>query len=422
MGDRPRHVVMAPVGSAGDVHPFVGIGRALRERGHRVTIVTNDRFCGPITSAGLGFIATSTAEEFEQVAADPALWHPTNGFKTVARLVTQNMRKEYALLAEACREPGAVLVGHTISLAARMLEDKTGIPAATVHLAPSAFRSLYQMPALLTGMEYDLSRLPRWGKRLFWWLADRSMVDPALQGPINAWRRELGLPTVSRPFRAWIHSPRRVIGLFPPWFAEPQPDWPPQLRLTGFPLFDEAGQHVLDPDLEQFLQEGEPPIAFTPGSANRHAAAFLAVGVAAAADLGRRALLITRYPEQVPRPLPNHALRVTYVPFSEVLPRCAALVHHGGIGTCAQALAAGIPHLVMPMAHDQPDNAARLRRLGVGTALPPQRFTPPRVAAALRELLSSEAAAQACRQCASLLDRDEGLRQTCELIEALADG
>ena len=88
-------------------------------------------------------------------------------------------------------------------------------------------------------------------------------IAPAL----NAYRAELGLAPVSRIFRSWIHSPQRVIGLFPEWFFPPQPDWPAQIRLTGFPLFDEAGLHPLDPGLDAFLAAGDPPIAFTPGSA-----------------------------------------------------------------------------------------------------------------------------------------------------------
>jgi UDP:flavonoid glycosyltransferase YjiC (YdhE family) len=249
-------------------------------------------------------------------------------------------------------------------------------------------------------------------------------VAPAL----NAWRAELGLPAVSRVFRSWLNSPQRVIGLFPPWFAPPQPDWPPALRLTGFPLFDESDPSKaadLDggaetQDLRRFLDEGGAPIAFTPGTANAHAQRFLQAGVEAAVRLNRRALLLTRRGHQVPRDLPPSIRHVSYAPFSQLLPRCAALVHHGGIGTCAQALAAGIPQLVMPMGFDQPDNAARLKRLGVGAALVPAKFTGARVASELTTLLSHPAAAAACRHWSQAIAASRPIDETCDLLERIA--
>ena len=123
-----------------------------------------------------------------------------------------------------------------------------------------------------------------------------------------------------------------------------------------------------------------PNCSMTPGSAMRHAQEFFAESVAACQRLGRRGLLLTRFAEQVPTDLPETIRHLEYVPFSRVLPRAAALVHHGGIGTTAQALAAGIPQLVMPLAHDQPDNAARLERLGVGRTIAPRRYRAARAA------------------------------------------
>jgi UDP:flavonoid glycosyltransferase YjiC (YdhE family) len=107
-----------------------------------------------------------------------------------------------------------------------------------------------------------------------------------------------------------------------------------------------------------------------------------------------------------------------YASFGGLFARASAVVHHGGIGTCAQALAAGVPQLLMPMAFDQPDNAERVTRLGVGEAIPPVRFTAERVAAALGRLLSAEQVAAACRQWRDRIDSADAVRQTCDLIEA----
>ena len=110
-----------------------------------------------------------------------------------------------------------------------------------------------------------------------------------------------------------------------------------------------------------------------------------------------------------------------YIPFSALLPRAAALVHHGGIGTLAQGLAAGRPHLVMPMAFDQFDNAARLVRLGVGRVLRPRRFTGPAVARELAALLDSDVVADRCAAVARRFEGTDPVARTCDLIEQFAD-
>jgi UDP:flavonoid glycosyltransferase YjiC (YdhE family) len=172
-------------------------------------------------------------------------------------------------------------------------------------------------------------------------------------------------------------------------------------------------------EVERFLDAGDPPIIFTPGSGNLHGRAFFEASVEACERLGRRGLLLTRFAEQVPQSLPKTIRYFDFIPFSQVLPRSAALVHHGGIGTCAQGLAAGVPQLVMPMSFDQPDNAARLRRLGVATALSPRHYRGPAVAQALAELLGSLAVAARCREVARRFHGARPLDETCRLIEEL---
>ena len=264
----------------------------------------------------------------------------------------------------------------------RVAQDALGIPGVSVHLSPAILRSVLK-PARTPPLPVS-ARLPRSWNRLVYSIVDALLIDRALAGPLNDFRRSLGLPPVKRIFNSWIHSPDRVIGLFPDWFAPQPPDWPRQTVLTGFPLYDESDVTAVDPAVERFLIDGPAPIAFTPGSAMRHAQRFFAEAVRTCRILGCRGVLLSRHAENMPANLPPDVRHVDYVPFSRLLPHCAALVHHGGIGTAAQALAAGIPQLVVPMAHDQPDNAARLNRLGVAEVLPARRFRAPRASAALK--------------------------------------
>jgi UDP:flavonoid glycosyltransferase YjiC (YdhE family) len=122
----------------------------------------------------------------------------------------------------------------------------------------------------------------------------------------------------------------------------------------------------------------------------------------------------------LPPNLPETVRHFDYVPFSALLPRAAALVHHGGIGTLSQGFAAGVPQLIMPMSHDQPDNAARARRLGVGGSLSPRTFRGPAVAGELSRLLESREVHACCRELAGRLAVARPLDSVCDVIEALA--
>jgi rhamnosyltransferase subunit B len=409
--------IMTPVGSSGDVHPFVGIGRALKARGHEVVVLTAGPFAEVVRKAGLIFEPTVTVEEFDAVSKHPDIWHPRRGLRLVLDSVASRLRLAYERLTLLHHPGRTVLIGHSLSFFTRVFEETHQVPAATVHLAPSIFRSDHAQPAYAPGR--DGSAWPLWIKRSLWWSIDRFMLDPSVAPALNEWRRELGLPAVTRVFRDWIHSPQRVIGLFPDWFGDPQPDWPDALHLTGFPLYDDSNQPDLSPSLTRFLDDGAPPILFTPGTANQSATRFFKAALDASQILGRRALLLTRYHGHLPA-LPPTAHHESFVPLSQVLPRCSALVSHAGIGTLAQGLAASIPQLTMPMGFDQPDNATRLQRLGVARWVVPSKFDGERVAASLADLLDDRRTASSCRTWADRIRSGNAIEETCDLLEQLA--
>ena len=204
---------------------------------------------------------------------------------------------------------------------------------------------------------------------------------------------------------------------FPEWFCPPQADWPANVIQTDFPLWDEQADSPLPPDVESFLTAGQRPIVFTPGSANRFGGRFFEAAVDACRRLQTRGILLTRYAEQVPPLATGDVVHFPFVPFARLLPRVAAVVHHGGIGSTAQGLAAGIPQLLMPLAHDQFDNAARIRRLGVGDWLHSPHFTGPAVAAKLHGLLSSTDVAHQCQHIANRCSSRNGIERTALAIE-----
>jgi rhamnosyltransferase subunit B len=186
-----------------------------------------------------------------------------------------------------------------------------------------------------------------------------------------------------------------VLGLFEPWF----------------------------PALQDFLAGGDAPIVFVTGSAMREARPYFANAVQVCRLLGRRGVLLTRHANQVPADLPPFMHHTLYEPLSTLLPRSAALVSHGGIGTVSQALAAGVRQLVLPYAHDQYDNAQRVKQLGVGRVASP-RDSPDVLARKLQALLDSPEVAQACARYRDALAAPgstpaDALDRACERIEAL---
>lgn len=416
------NVLLVTLGSHGDVHPFVGVGRKLLSRGHRVRLLTNGHFETMARTAGIEFEPLGDEAEYLRLSRDPDLWHPTRSWKVVFEEVLRTLQTVYELVAaHVGGDPeNALVAGSTLALGARVARDAMPFPLATVHLAPSVFRSCIDPPRL-PGLI-----MPKWlplrVKRGIWEGGDRYVLDPYLAPRLNALRARLGLPPVKRVLFEWWNSPDRVIGMFPDWFAPVAPDWPVQTRLTHFPLFDERDTHLLPPELEAFLDEcaakDEPPIAFTAGSAMLHAHEFFEAAADACGWLDRPGLLLTRFADQLPAVLPGGVRHVSYAPFSALLPRVGALVHHGGIGTTAQALAAGCPQLVMPMAHDQYDNARRVVRLGCAAELSMRRFAGRNVARVLADLTGPGRVRDRCREVASRFTGD-GIAWTCDLLEEL---
>jgi UDP:flavonoid glycosyltransferase YjiC (YdhE family) len=214
------------------------------------------------------------------------------------------------------------------------------------------------------------------------------------------------------------HAPQAVLALFSRYLARPQADWPRQTVVTGFPFYDRHHQHPdLSPQLRQFLDSGPAPLVFSLGSTAVGAAGdFYTVSLEAARRLRMRALFLTGPHAQG---LPPEATTVEYAPHSELFPRAAAIVHHGGIGTTAQAMLSGRPMLVVPFAHDQFDNAARVKRLGIAEVLYRGRYNVHRTEDLLRRLVQDPRYAEAAASVAAKVRDENGVETAANLIEAV---
>ena len=301
-----------------------------------------------------------------------------------------------------------------MAFGARIAQDKLGIPLITFHLAPISFPSVSR-PAKLDGMW-----MPHWMPTVYktgvWRLID-FLTDMFLGTPINKMRKKLKLPKVRRIIQHWIHSPDKVIGLFPDWFAEPQPDWPNNSEVTNFVFFDESDKYPMPPKLEKFIAEGDPPIIFTAGTAINNAASFFKASIEACDILNTRGVFLSRYKDHIPNDLSPSIHYCEYAPFSKLLPYSSAVVHHGGIGTCAQSLRAGVPQLITPFGMDQPDNSSRLAKLGVGAELRIKKYKSTIIADKLGKLLGDKDVHTHCKKIAEELKNTDPLTDICRIIE-----
>jgi rhamnosyltransferase subunit B len=415
-------VVLTTFGSFGDLHPYLAIALALQARGHQVTLATSAVYRAKVEALGIAFhsLRPDIQPDSDLVRR---IMNLHRGPEVVIReLFLPALRDMYEDLLPAAREAD-LLVSHPLAFATRLAAETQGVRWASAVLAPLSFFSAYDPPVLPPAawlaalrplglaFHWPLLRLMRWALR-YWSL------------PYRQFRADLGLPPAPDPIFEGQHAPGLVLALFSEVMGRPQPDWPPHTCVTGFPFFDHDGEPGLPEGLAQFLDAGPPPLVFTLGTSGvLDPGGFYQESAAAARLLNRRAvLLVGRVPGvQPPGALPEGVAAFDYAPFSELFPRAAAVVHQGGVGTTGQALRAGKPMLVAPFAHDQPDNADRVRRLGVARILTRARYTAARAAAALRPLLEDPGYAARAAEVGGRVRAENGAAAACDALERLLE-
>lgn len=413
------NVILASIGTDGDVFPYLGLGAALRSRGHRVTLVASEDYRKKATEAGISFAALASESENAELLGNPDFWHPLKGPMVGAKWGTGLLPRHYELLAGLAAGNDSILVASPGLPAARLVQEKFSRPLATLVLQPWMIPSKSAPPVMPAGL--TLPRWAPWPLKDLYYLAIDGVGAMLLGKSLNVLREKLGLAPVRRVFRWWL-SPQLVIGMFPDWFGRPQADWPPQTRLVGFPLYGgSSAPTALNADVSAFCNAGDAPIAFTFGTGMRHAGKLFEAALAACKLLNVRGLFLTRYPAQLPTPLPPWILHAPFAPFHDLFPRCAAVVNHGGIGTVACALAAGVPQLVLPIAYDQTDNAIRVKQLGGGEWIKAGRASGKRISRALARLMAPEARRRA-GMIANQFGQGNALEMAADYVEQLGGG
>jgi rhamnosyltransferase subunit B len=424
---RPKRIILACLGSLGDLHPYLALALELKARGHQPVVATSNLYRANVEALGIEFHSTCPhvpdLNDPGTVDLMAKFLDEKHGAEHLLKdFLVPAVRGAYEDLSEAVR--GAdLLVTHPITFAGPLVAQMTKMPWAATVLAPLSLWSNHE--------PYVLGKLP-WFHRVASLggpvvaRAIRKLIDristPWVQ-PVYDFRSELGLPRGAHPIFEGQFSPQLNLALFSRVMASPQPDWPANTFVTGFPFYD-AGDHAsLQPELSSFLDAGEAPIVFTLGSAAVHVAGdFFGESIEAARALGRRAIFLVGKDEHRPARLPDGMAAFAYAPFGALFPRALAIVHSGGVGTTGQALRAGIPTLIVPFSNDQPDNAARTVRLGTGRSLARKKYRAARVATELKALLGNPAYAERARIIGAEVRAENGTRTAVDhLLKVIKD-
>ncbi|SDS93254.1 glycosyltransferase [Actinoplanes derwentensis] len=351
-------------GTDGDVHPVVRIGHALHTRGHRAVILTHEYYRTTVTAAGLDFVPIDTVDEYEAHLADAARQHHSTDIRDFRHhydrtgLFTQ-LRYEVAELTRRHEPHHTVLVG----------------TALAIHSVLIAAEALHAPAVCLFHSPWQVGHLPKVA-----WLYEQVLADR-----ITTARADAGLPPVG-DWTRWMWSADRHIGLWPTWFDHATHPAPDHIQLAGFVLADGTATGRPPPG----LTDGAP-LLVTGGTGRLLDRDYYDHLIAALADVGHPALLVARHRDLIPATLPPGIRWYPRLPFPQIAPHTAAVIHHGGIGTTARALAAGTRQVVLADGLDRPDNAARLAALGHARWLPREQWTTTAIATAIRDVLSRPA-------------------------------
>lgn len=367
---------------------MIGVGRALKNEGFSVGFITSGYFKDSLKKARLDHIEVGDARSYGKALSNPDLWDPLKGFKILQEeIFLPAMLPVYESIKKNLSRK-TLIISSPFAYGARMAQERFNVPGATVVLQPSGLWATAQniAPERLVKM-----------LDIFW-------------GPkINRARQSVGLSEVKNIFGNWAYSPQLVIGLFPKWFMPPNTKYPRNTRFTGFLGYDGPPSLGLTKDVKEFISKGDKPLLFTFGTEIRGNDSFFEAIISACRILKKRGIVLTRNKGAISRSLPKNMLHVDYLPFSKILPHVATFIHHGGIGTIAQGLAAGVPQLAVPRNFDQPYNAEMLRKLGVGAVLEPDGLDGKELARKLRHLLTSVPIKNKCLSIAKRTDLDRGI-------------
>ncbi|TMR41581.1 glycosyltransferase family 1 protein [Actinomadura geliboluensis] len=398
-------------GSRGDIQPCVALGRALRARGDEVRLVASARYAPMAVAAGLE-LAPLTADPTEILESDAGQELLAGGRNPVKflggfrRILGPMAERLLAECSDACKGADLIL-GPTLGFLPRHIGEHLGVPWALIHFQPSEPTGAFPHPFVP-----QARMLGPWGRRASFRAVDE--IAWQLSRPfINPWRdASLGLPRL--PLRG-RRPDGPVLACFSPVVVPRPADWGAGVHLTGYWFLDEP-EWEPPAELSEFLAAGPAPVYVGFGSMVPKDSAMTDLTVRTALKLaGVRGIV-----QGDPATSDEHVLAVRDVPHAWLFPRMAAVVHHGGAGTTAAGLRAGVPTVVCPFFGDQPYWGERVAALGAGPRpLPFRAMTVPRLAAEVRRAVQDPDVADRADDLGRRIRAEDGVGRAREVIDTL---
>ena len=411
-------ITIATVGTRGDAQPYVALGLGLQEAGHQVQLATDPLFQAFIEGHGLGFTAVNAdprqamQEDMRQIGSNPLRL-----LRWIDQQFTPLARQYFIEIHAAARDSDAILVS-ALAFAAMHVAQALGIPSLATYLYPiTPTRACPSMAA---------ASLPGWLKNtgwVNWWsfhlynLGFFRMMLPV----VNQLRQEiLDLPPVPWSYYREIDLAEVPIIYGYSQHVLPRPDdWGDNLHITGYWFLDEPG---FQPPLEitHFLEAGPRPVYIGFGSMlDVEAVRTTQIVLEALETNGIRAILHGGWSELGAQQLPGNVLRISDAPHGWLFPRMAAIVHHGGAGTTAAGLRAGVPSVIVPYFGDQPFWARTVHQLGAGPRpIPRLKLSAANLAAALQEATGDLAIQHATSRIGDQVSAENGVAEAVTRIES----
>jgi sterol 3beta-glucosyltransferase len=414
-------ILAIALGSQGDVQPYVALGKGLEAAGHRVRVMTHVNYERLVTAHSLEFYpAKGNVQEIIESPEMRALLEKGNFLainKHTSKLA-QAAALDWAQAGlAACQGVDLIVAGIGGLNVAVALAEKLQIPLLPAFLFP--FTPTRSFPGIL--FPQSLTKLGG----TFNWLSHLLLRQIIWQGFRKADRlarlQVLNLPATSfwGPYQsAVMHRYPTVYGFSPSVIPKPA-DWR-NTQIVG-DWFLDATDWTPPADLIEFLQNGSPPVYIGFGSmGSRKPEETADLVLQAISRTGQRAILQAGWGGLSKADVPNNILMINSAPHSWLFPRMAAVVHHGGAGTTAAGLRAGVPSIVIPFFGDQPFWGQRIADLGVGTApIPRQQLTVEKLAQAIERAVTDPAMRQLAADLGAKIQAEDGIGNVVSIVREI---
>jgi sterol 3beta-glucosyltransferase len=414
-------VTIVTFGSRGDVQPYVALGAGLASAGHRVRIATHVPYRELAVTHGLDFHAIDGDPAEILGSALGAGWQSGGGNPLAfargwLRVMEPLMLRAARQSLDACRDAEAVVVSMLGFYAGRHVAEKLRVPLLLAPYLPVGPSRAFPSPIMCVA-----PRLGALGNQLTHLLSEQLMWQP-VRSAINRLRADVfDLPPLSLSGLAGEIRAERwptLYGYSGHVLPRP-PEWGARVHLTGYWFLDRPADWRPPDELEDFLASGPPPVYVGFGSMHVHdRAATTRLVLRALSATGQRAVLLAGSGGLGEVALPDTVHAIASCPHDWLLPRVAAAVHHGGAGTTAAALRAGVPSIVVPFFADQPFWAWRISALGAGPRpIPNRRLTAGRLASAIRAAIADGGIRRRAAELGERIRAEDGVSRAVDAFQ-----